>query len=552
MNLINQFCIRLKLGVVALVLWVCLGAATAFSAPSNSSQPAAQGPKMVETDVCVYGGAPGGVTAAVQAARQGKRVALLVFNNHLGGMSSSGLGATDLGSPDTSYIQGMSREFYQRIGAKYGRRGVQWSFEPHVAEAVFNDLVREAKVTVYLNRRLAKTTLEQKRITKIATEDGDMFRAKVFVDASYEGDLLKQAGVSYTAGREANSQYGETINGIQRRTSGNNLPNGIDAYIKKGDPSSGLLSGVNASAGGPDGSADSKIQAYCYRMCLTKTPNNRIPVGQPAGYKESDYELLFRAIEVGQKGRFFKLDGMPGGKTDSNNTGGISCDYIGYNYEYPESDYATRAKIAKAHENWQRGLIWTLQNHPRVPEAIRKEYAPWGLPADEFKDNNHWPYELYIREARRMVSDYVMAEKNCTGEAVAPDSAGLARYTMDSHNCQRYVANKQVKNEGDVQKRLKAPFPVSYRSLVPKKEQCSNLLVPWSVSASHVAFASIRMEPVFMILGQSVGSAACLTIDEHCAVQKVPYEKLKAQLIKNGQVLTGDDLAVPAGSATKR
>ena len=266
-------------------------------------------------------------------------------------------------------------------------------------------------------------------------------------------------------------------------------------------------------------------------------PANRIPVAKPPGYNEANYELLFRAIEAGQTGIFFKTDPMPNGKTDSNNASGISCDYIGFNYDYPEADYATRARIAKAHENWQRGLIWTLQNHPRVPERIQEVYAKWGLPADEFQDNNHWPYELYVREARRMVSDYVMTEKDCTGKVVAPDSVGLAAYTMDSHTCERIVFKGQVKNEGDVQKKIPKPFPVSYRALVPKSTECLNILTPWSVSSSHLAFASVRMEPVFMILGQSAGAAACLAIDERCSVQDVPYARLKAQLLKEGQRL---------------
>lgn len=497
----------------------------------------APGAQMVETDVCVYGGAAGGVAAAVQVARSGKSVALLCFNNHLGGMSSSGLGQTDIGSNGNTYIQGMAREFYTRIGAKYSVSGPKWTFEPRIAETVFNEMLREAGVSIYLSQRLASATMAGGKITEITMDNGNVFRAKMFIDASYEGDLLKRAGVSYTVGREANSQYGETLNGIQTATSGNQLPNGIDPYVVQGDPASGLLPGVNATAGGPNGSADSKIQAYCYRMCLTNNPANRVMVSQPPGYNEADYELLFRSIEAGQTTGFFKTDAMPNSKTDSNNSGGISTDFIGMNYDYPEADYATRATIAKAHENWQRGLIWTLQNHSRVPQAIRDAYAQWGLPADEFVDNNHWPYELYVREARRMVSDYVMTEKNCVGSLQANDSVGLAAYVMDSHNCQRIVSGGFVKNEGDVQRAVPAPFPVSYRSLVPKAGECANLLVPWCLSATHVAFASVRMEPVFMILGQSAAAAASIAIDDGVAVQEVSYPKLRAQLLADGQAL---------------
>ena len=501
---------------------------------------AGQCAQSVETDVCIYGGGAGGVTAAVEAARHGKKVALLVFNNHVGGISSSGLGATDVGDPGDAYIQGLAREFYTRIGAKYGEAKAKWAFEPHVAEEVFNEMLKQPGITVYLGQRLAKTTMAGQKITEIAMEEGNVFRAKMFIDATYEGDLLKQAGVSYTVGREANAQYDETINGIRLTTGQQQLPDKIDPYIKPDDPTSGLLPGINPEPLGPIGSADSKVQAYCYRMVLTGNPANRIPVDKPIGYKESDYELLFRTIEAGQTNHFFKTTGMPNRKTDSNNDSGMSCDYIGYNYDYPEADYATRAKIDKAHENWQRGLIWTLQNHPRVPQAIRAAHARLGLPADEFKDNNNWPYELYVREARRMVSDYVLTEKDCTGRVVAPDSVGLAAYTMDSHNCQRIIYKGFVKNEGNVQKRLSKPFPISYRALVPKATECSNLLTPWSVSSTHIAFASVRMEPVYMILGQSAAAAACIAIDDDCAVQKVPYEKLKSLLLKEGQALFND------------
>jgi hypothetical protein len=499
----------------------------------------ARASRVVDTDICVYGGAAGGVTAAVQAARLGKSVSLVVINGHLGGLSSGGLGDTDVGNNGDAYIQGMSREFYTRVGAKYGQSGAKFTFEPKVAEAVFNEMVAEANVPVYFDRHLVSTSMADGRITQITTNTGDVFRARVFIDASYEGDLMKQAGVSYTSGREANSQYGETINGIQTVTHGNQLPNGISPWIVPGNPSSGLLPGVNVAPAGPNGSADSLIQAYCYRMCLTNVAANREMIPQPEGYDEADYEILFRAIEAGQTDRFWKTRAVPNGKTDSNNDSGISCDYIrGTTASWIDADHATRIQIAKEHENWQRGLVWTVQNHPRVPAVIRSAWSQWGLPKDEFLDNGHWPHQLYIREARRMVSDYVMTERNCMGTVVAADSIGMGAYTMDSHNCQRIVSNGMLKNEGDIQRGVPGPYPISYRSIVPRTGECRNLLVPWGLSATHIAFGSIRMEPVFMILGQSAATAAAFAIDDDVAVQAVSYPKLEAQMLADGQRLS--------------
>jgi hypothetical protein len=498
---------------------------------------------VIETDICIYGGAAGGVTAAVQARRMGKTVALVVFNNHLGGLSSGGLGDTDIGTNGDTYIQGIAREFYTRVGAKYGV-GAKFQFEPKVAEAVFNEMAAEVGVDVHFNQRLAATAMEGGKIKQITMASGDVFRAKVFLDASYEGDLMKQAGVSYTAGREANSQYGETINGIQTATSGNQLPNGIDPYVTAGNPASGLLPGVRAAPSGSNGAADPLIQAYCYRLCLTNVAANRIMIPQPADYDEHDYEILFRAIAAGQTTGFWKLNAMPNGKTDSNNASGISCDWItGTTNSYVEADYATREMLAKGHEKWQRGLVWTVQNHPRVPLAIRTAWGQWGLPLDEFLDTGHWPHQLYVREARRMVSDYVMTEKNCRGTVVASDPIAMGAYTMDSHNCQRIVTNGMVKNEGDIQRSVPAPYPISYRSIVPKTGECQNLLVPWSLSATHIAFGSIRMEPVFMNVGQAAATAACFAIDDAVAVQQVAYPKLKAQLLVDQQKLTMSDTA---------
>ena len=518
-------------------------------------------------DIVVYGGTSGGIIAAIQAAKLQRSVVLVSPTAYLGGLTTSGLGWTDLGS-DT-ILGGLSRGFYTRVFEYYEKPGAwKWEerakfknegqgvpglnpktrlasvFEPSVATAVFQSMLKEHGIQVVIARLDLKSgvVMDGKRIRKIRTEDGREFAGKMFIDATYEGDLLPGAGVSFTVGRESNATYKETVNGIQAaKTVKNQLPDGIDPYIKPGDPSSGLLPGVNADAGGTDGEGDHRLQAYCFRMCLTDVPENRVTIEKPEGYDEAAYELLFRAIEAGQKGGFTKFSPMPNHKTDSNNTGGISNNPVGINYgkdwNWTTLDHDERIALAKKHEHWQRGLMWTLQNHPRVPEKIRKEYSKWGLPRDEFADNGHWPHQLYVREARRMVSDFVMTEHHCLRREPVPESIGLAAYTMDSHNVQRIVRNGMVKNEGDVQHRIPGPYPVSYRAIVPKKGECENLLVPWSLSASHMAFGSIRMEPVFMILSQSAVTAADIAIARDLSVQSVPYEELRKRLLADDQRL---------------
>lgn len=529
-------------------------------------------------DIIVYGGTSGGVTAAVQAARDGRTVILISPTPHLGGLTTSGLGWTDLGS--NSILGGLSRDFYRRIYRHYepesawnwqakssfnnsaGQGGPAFNyslqigsvFEPKVATAVFAEMIGEHKVPV-LTARLdlaGGVIMAGSRISGLRMEGGREFTGKMFIDATYEGDLLAGAGVSHTVGREANATHDETVSGIQvARATKNQLPNHIDPHVVPGDPSSGLLPGVNPDAGGSDGSADERLQAYCYRMVLTDVAENRVTVQQPADYDEADYELLFRAIEAGQTSDFYKLSLMPNRKTDSNNTGGISTDYIGMNYgedwNWATLGHDQRDALAERHRQWQLGLVWTLQNHPRVPAAIRGSHSKWGLPADEFTDNGHWPHQLYVREARRMVSDFVMTQHHCLGTAVATDSVGLAAYAMDSHHTQRHVRDGKVKNEGDVQRELPGPYPISYRSIVPKAGECENLLVPWCLSASHMAFGSIRMEPVFMALAQSAAIAADLALDKAITVQQVNYAELRPRLLAAGQAL-GDAVVAPPTS----
>ena len=520
-----------------------------------------------QADIVVYGDASGGVTAAVQAARTGKSAILVSQYGHLGGLTSSGLGWTDIGSDDI--LGGLSREFYhslykhykkpeawtQQKREDYGNRGqgqpalnpateLASTFEPSVTEAIFNAMIAEAGVALIKGRLdLDEGVIKEgKRIKAIRLENGTLIKGCMFIDASYEGDLLPLAGVSYVIGRESNAEFGENGNGNTGVAKKNQLRNGIDPYIVQGDSSSGLLPGVNPDLGGEKGDGDHRLQAYCYRMVLTDVPENRVMIAQPEGYAAADYELLFRSIEAGQKKNFFKLDLMPNRKTDSNNTGGISTDWIGMNYgddwNWATLNHEERKALAAAHRNWQAGLVWTLQNHSRVPEPIRSFYAAWGLAKDEFTDNKHWPYNLYVREARRMRSDFVMTENHCKRREPVEDPIGMGAYTLDSHNTQRVVADGMVKNEGDIQSYIGGKaYGISYRAIVPPADECENLLVPWALSATHIAFGSIRMEPVFMILGQSAATAAAMAIENEQAVQEVDYSKLKERLLADGQKL---------------
>jgi len=537
--------------------------------------------EIIETDICVYGGTAGGVAAAVQAARLGKSVVLAESSRHLGGLTSGGLGATDIGNK--AAIGGIAREFYHRIALHYadtkawkfesaqdyfekhkggqaalssltGPDATMWTFEPHVAKNLLFIMLNEAKVPVYFEERLGAVKKTGGRITEIVMENGRVYRAKMFIDATYEGDLMARAGVSFTVGREANAQYGETLNGVRAETPKHQFTVPVDPYVKSGDPSSGLLPFIQSGDGGKPGEGDRSVQAYNFRLCYTKNPANRLPHTPPEKYDPAKYELLARYLEAlvaaGRKpilDQFWNPIWMPNHKTDINNNGGFSTDFIGANYDYPNADYATRVRIWKAHEDYVRGFVYFLATSPRVPEPMRQEMQEWGPAKDEFLDTGYWPSQLYVREARRLVSDYVMTEHNCRGLTTAEDAVGLGAYGMDSHNCQRIVKNGRVENEGDVQVHGFSPYPISYRAIVPKAAECENLLVPICLSATHIAYGSIRMEPVFMILGQSAATAASLAMDAKVPVQKVNYDKLRAKLLADKQVLawTGSRKLLP-------
>lgn len=515
-------------------------------------------------DVVVYGGTSAGVAAAVQVSRMGKTVVLIEPGAHLGGLSSGGLGFTDTGRTDT--VGGISREFYQRAKKYYDRREAWtretaeeynrdqgrerydkeadaiWVFEPHVAEAIFDDWVKEKGITVVRGERLNRESgvrKEGNRIVSIMMESGRVFAGKMFIDAGYEGDLLAAAGVTYHVGRESNAQYGENFNGVHRGKSLHKMfVVDVDPYVEKGKPESGLVWGIVKEPTGENGSGDQRVQAYCFRMCLSNDPDNRTAFPRPENYDESKYELLFRNFEAGDMNLPLGNAMIPNRKTDTNSSRGLSTDAAGMNYAYPEASYDERDQIVQYHIDYQQGLLWTLANHPRVPGVIREQMSGWGLAADEFADSGHWPHQLYIREARRMVSDHVMTEADCFRRRVAEDSVGLGSYALDSHSCGRYVTESaKVQGEGNVFASSGGPYVISYRSIVPKKAECENLLTPTCVASSHIAFGSIRMEPVFMILAQSAATAAVMAMDSGSDVQDVPYEKLRKRLEADGQRL---------------
>lgn len=523
-------------------------------------------PRLIECDVAVYGGTPAGVTAAIQAARMGKKVVLLSFNRHVGGMTSGGLTSTDVGKRET--IGGLALEFYTRIG----RIG---NFSPSEAETLYLEMLGEAGVTVLFERSLESVTMEDNRMVSISMETGELIKAAMFADATYEGDLLAAANVSYQVGREPSSAYGESLAGQWQKISWKGvyqfceLP--VSPYVKPGNPGSGLLPEISNELPGDEGDGDFKVQAYNFRHYLTDK-EDRIPFPKPEGYDPGRYALLARFLNYDAPIQWvfdYTTAPMTDGpvqlwRGDSNNAGSFSTDYVGGNYRWPDGTYTPgsfkemlvsrrgmpmplpelykiREEIFQDHVNYQQGLMYFLANDPKVPDALQEKISRWGLDPNEFQNTGYWPHQLYVREGRRMVSEYVMTQANCESTKTVDDGVGFGSYSMDSHFCQRVVVEKDgevtVRNEGAFGHGFPKPYPISYRSIVPKKQECCNLLVPVCLSASHVAYGSIRMEPVFMILGQSAGTAAALAIDEGIDLQDLSYTRLRDRLLKDGQKL---------------
>ena len=555
-------------------------------------------PALAEThDLVIYGGTSAGIAAAVQAKRMGISAIVIEPTNRVGGLTTGGLGQTDIGNKQV--IGGIAREFYHAIWVHYqtpeawkwmpkpegnfkgsgqtitaDNEKTQWTFEPSAALKVYQDWIDRDGLKIVYNQRLDRTgetkatdrgdgylistpgttakgvTVEDGRITSITMESGETYTGKMFIDATYEGDLLASAGATFTVGREGDAIFGETYNGNQPALSTHHdLVNGVDPYVTPGDQSSGLLKWIDPEGPGETGASDHRMQAYCFRMCLTNHPENRIPFAKPEGYEEADYELLFRNYEAGYKGTPWINSSMPNRKTDTNNRDGVSTDFIGQNYEWPQGSYELRDEIRDKHLQWQQGLMWTLANHPRIPERVRKDVSNWGMTKDEFTEGDGWQQQLYVREGRRMVSDLVMTQHHCQRREVAENSVGMGAYTMDSHNTQRYVtADGMVKNEGNIEKGGFPPYPIDFRAIVPKKSELKNLLVPVSLSASHISFGSIRMEPVFMILGQSATTAAAHAISENVPVQEIDLAKLRERLLTDKQVLDRAPSSTPGNT----
>jgi hypothetical protein len=543
--------------------------------------PVSMAAEVIESDICVFGGTSGGVAAAVQAARMGASVVLAEPGRHLGGMTSGGLSAVDIGDPRS--VGGIAREYFTKLAATAGvalawdepfkgdggggpATGGAYAIEPRQAERVFNEMARDASVRLMFGARLAAVKKQGARITEITLENGDVLRAKIFLDTTYEGDLMAKAGVTFTLMRESRDQYGEQFAGIiyedKYRPRVDHLkpgPHGrvpggqgvwdrdfpLDPYVVPGDPTSGLLPLIQEGDPGVPGEAAPGVQAYCYRLCLSTNPENMIPITPPEDYDPQRYEIVARFIEaclaIGDEMDlrwFSKHDPLPNDKWDFN-TATFGGNLPGASWAWAEADYLEREKIAKQHEDYHRGLLHFLATDPRVPERVRADMRRFGLPKDEFTDNGGWPHQIYVREARRMVGDFVMTENHTFGRQPVPKSAGLGSYGTDVHEIRRIVKDGVVIREGKIATGRDGapPYAVGYDALAPRRAECENLLVTFALSASHVAFASIRMEPVFMVTSQSAATAAVMAAESGAAVQEVDYEKLRARLLADGQVL---------------
>jgi hypothetical protein len=532
--------------IAAGISFLCTATVHAQAGAAIASQPAQR------FDVLVYGGTAGGVIASVSAARMGLSVALVEPSHHLGGMTTGGLSATDHGTPIV--IGGYALEVYQRIGMKYGMP-LWWYPEPRVAEEVVNDMITDAKtVRVFLGQRLRERTGVVKKgtvIQEIVTTTGAHLRAKLFLDSSYEGDLMAQAGVTYTIGRESAEKYGESLAGVRPKDKNHQF----DVRVASRDHSGRLLPEISPRPRGEIGSGDARVQAYNFRLILTNNKKNQTPFTRPASYDPHRYEVLRRFIEAVQRERgtppalgelFLIRDDLPWFKADFNNRGPFSTDYIGHSYGYPDGSYARRATIWRHHVSYTKGLLFYMATDAHVPLALRDEMRKWGLARDEFVDNGNWPYQLYIREGRRMVGDFVMTQRDIQTDLIKPDAIAMGSYNSDSHNVQRFEqADRTVQNEGNMEVPVE-PYQIPYRVMLPSRTQVTNLLVPVCLSASHVTYSTLRMEPQYMMIGQAAGVAAALAISEDVPVQEIDITALRRILKGAGMADKYDSTTAPS------
>lgn len=517
----------------------------------------------IQSEVCVYGDSPAAVASAVQVGRMGRNVVLALPGHHAGGILVNGLGSNDLDNhsfKNSVAVGGIALEYYKRVAQKYGA-GNGYRAEPHVSEAVFEDMLDEAGVRILRGYRLSEKSgavdVTDKRIQSLTFENGDSIEAQIFIDGTVEGDLMAFAGVSYAVGREPNATYNETLNGIVTNTSYRQFSVDIDPYVIPGDPASGLIHGVQGDALGVHGEGDGSIMGFCFRMVLTNDEDNRIDIAKPEDYDESRYEIYLRYFAVSDaRGFFYPRNNVPGGKSDIGSWHDLSANLYGYNHGWPDGSYSEREKIYRFHQSFTLGLIWFLQNDPRVPGLVRERWEGWGLPKDEFGDNGNWPRMLYIRSGRRMLGRYVITEADLTeGSPEAEDPVGVAFWPPDMHHSRRIVKDGKVWNEGFIFGGGLdwKPFGISYKAMTPKSEECVNLLVPAAISSSYVAYGALRLEWTFMVTGQSAGTAAVLALETESSVQDIDYPQLRSLLLVGGQILNlgMDEPSDENGVATK-
>lgn len=495
-------------------------------------------PQEVRCDVFIYGATPAGLMAAIELKKRGFSVAIAEITAYAGGMTTSGLGATDLGVEQA--IGGLAKTFYDKV-AQYYKKPKQFRFEPHVAQQIFSQWIEEYELSIYYKQYLKSVDKNDSKLQTVTMECGRTYRAKIFLDCTYEGDLMAMAGVTYHVGREATEQYKEIYNGVQFGTEHHKFECWVDPYKEQGNRESGLLFGIQeCQEYETNGSADHRIQAYNFRVCLTTELANQIAFFKPPSYDASHYELLLRYIEQGYWDSLKLNTPLPNNKTDLNNFGGFSTDFIGMNHQFPHASFEERQQIYEQHVNYVMGLLYFLSHDDRLPAYVREDTLKFGLAKDEFQETYHFPPQLYIRECRRMISEVVMTENHAMKRKKVDDSIGMASFHMDSHHVRRIVLNGRVVNEGDIQVAV-PPFEISYRAIIPFKQQCENLIVPVCLSASHIAYGSIRMEPVFMILGQSAAVAAAIALQKGLAVQDIDYLELQQQLLAIEQIVCLDE-----------